>query len=294
MLASAMNETQTNVPHMPDVRRNFDRAAAGFDEVDFVHRHTGNGLLERLLPMQLEVRRVLELGSATGALSRQLAKRFRRSRIISLDLSLEMLRVARRRRSRFARITELQASAERIPLPTNSVDAVFANQLLPWLGDPVAMLREVARVLRPEGLFAFASLGPDSLVELREAFSLDGEAHVNAFADMHNVGDALVRSGLRDPVLDVDRLALTYRDTASLYRDLHRCGGNALAGRRRSLTGKGRFGRADKALQGQFGGGQLNLSLELVYGHAWGGNVASDGGEIRIDVADLRGRRRSP
>lgn len=292
MLAGAMSDSPPNLPRQRDVQRRFDRAAAVFDNADFVHRATGDGLLERLLPVQLEARHVLELGSATGTFSRQLAKHFRGSRITSLDLSLGMLRQARRARSRFARIREVQASAAQLPFADNSIDAILANQLLPWLSDPAAALAEIARVLRPEGLFAFASLGPASLEDLRAAFATDGEPHVLEFADMHNVGDALVRAGLRDPVLDVDRLELSYRETGSLYRDLRQCGGNALEGRRRSLTGKERFRHADAALLSRFRDGRLTLSLELVYGHAWGGNTSGDGGEIRINVADLRGRRR--
>ena len=102
-----------------------------------------------------------------------------------------------------------------------SVDVVFANMLLPWIDDPAAAFAEIARVLRQDGLLAFATLGPDSLLELRDAWrTADAGAHVKQFADMHDIGDALVRAGLRDPVLDVDRLSVTYRNSAALFRDI--------------------------------------------------------------------------
>lgn len=295
----AMSETDQQRPAAPrrrDVRRRFDRAAAGFDEADFVHRVTGEGLLERLAPVRLEAGRVLELGSATGTLSRQLAKRFRRCQVLSLDLSHAMLARARRKRWRFARISELQASADALPLPAHSVDAIVANLLLPFIGEPERLLAEVARVLRPDGLFAFAALGPDSLVELRDAFAADGELHVFEFTDMHDVGDAMLRAGLRDPVLDVDRLQLSYRDTAALYRDLTACGArNTLAGRRGTLTGRARFRRADRALGRRARDGRLEVTLELTYGHAWGGQAAAaDGraGEFRVPLGKVSRRRR--
>lgn len=287
-----MTDTSTIRPRKNDVRRRFDRACAHFDDVAFVHRLSGDGLLERLQPVQIDAQRVLEVGSATGTLSRQLARHFKGSQVLSVDLSHNMLSRARRQHPWFSRIRELQADAEHLPLPDNSVDVVVANQLLPWLGPAPEALREAARVLRKEGLFAFASLGPDSLVEIREAFA-DGDEHIHHFADMHDVGDALVRAGLRDPVLDVDRLELSYRDTAALYRDLRHCGGNTLAGRRRTLTGKDRFRAADKALQERARDGQIRVTVELIYGHAWGGDAAQSDGEFRIDVADLRGRRRA-
>jgi len=207
-----MNEEDPGSPRRRDVRRRFDRAAANFDDADFVHRVSGDGLLERLEPLTVEAKRVVDLGAATGSLSLELARRFRGSRVLAVDQSLPMLGRARRRHTRFSRVREINAEAEALPLPAGSVDVVVANMLLPFIAEPGAVLGEVARVLRRDGVFAFASLGPDSLGELREAFAGDGLAHVMPFADMHDVGDALVRAGLRDPVLDVDRLTVSFAD----------------------------------------------------------------------------------
>ncbi|HZW58857.1 MAG TPA: methyltransferase domain-containing protein [Woeseiaceae bacterium] len=288
-----MHEQHPYIPQQDEVRRRFERAAATFDEADFVHRHTAAGLLERLAPMRIASGRVLDLGAATGTLSRALAKRFRRSHVVSIDLAHAMLRRARKARSRFARIGEVEADATRLPLADRSVDVVVCNQLLPWLADGAALFDEVARVLRRDGLFAFATLGPDSLAELRTAW---GEgAHVHRFADMHDTGDALLRAGLCDPVLDVDRLTIDYRDTAGLYRDLAACGArNCLAGRRRTLTGKGRWLAAERELAAQMRDGTLSLDLELVYGHAWGGGTRAREGEFRVDVAAIGRRRGAP
>ena len=277
------------------MRRRFDSAAAGFAGADFVHRHAAAGLLERLAPMTLDVERILDVGSGTGAGSRALASTWRRSRIVSLDLSMDMLRTARASRSRFARISELQADAAQLPLTDGSVDLVFANMLLPWSSDPAGFFGEVRRVLRKEGLFAFSTLGPDSLRELREAWAeVDADEHVNPFADMHDVGDLVTRSGLRDPVLDVDWLTVTYRSSDALFDDLTAAGArNCLRRRRRTLTGKRRFAGMRAALDRRFGEAGLPLRLELVFGHAWGSGPAPATGERReflLNVADI-GRR---
>lgn len=279
-------------PRHRDVERHFARAADGFDSADFIHRIAGGGLLERMAPMQVEPKRILDLGAGTGTLSRRLAKVFRRSHVLSLDLSHAMLRRARKGRGYFSRISELQADAAALPLPAMSVDVVVANLLLPHLPDADALFAEVARVLQKGGLFAFATLGPDSLRELREAWDDDG--HVQRFPDMHDVGDALVRAGLRDPVLDVDHLGVDYRSTGRLFGDLTACGArNALPGRRKSLTGKSRFRRAESVLAGRMLEGPLKVSIELVYGHAWGGGPRPGAGEFRLDIADI-GRRGRP
>lgn len=277
-----------------DVRRRFDRAAATFEQSDFVHRHCFSGLIERLAPMQTKAARILDLGAATGRGSRDLAKRFRGARVTSLDLSLSMLLVGKSRRSRFARISEVQSDANRLPFHNESFDLVFANLLLPWLPDPRAVFRETARVLKAGGVFAFSALGPGSLAELRHAFRDDENLHhVHPYMDMHDLGDSLLASGLVDPVLDLDPLTVSYRDPNRLLHDLTATGArNALRARRRTLTGKGRL----KRLRANLGAGRepspFELSLELVYGHAWAPMARRADGEIRISPASI-GRRRN-
>ena len=277
---------------LKDVQRRFDRCAGGFDSADFVHRAAFDGIIERLAPMTAKPKIILDLGSATGCGSRLLGKRFRGTRVFSLDASIKMLKNGKRQHSFFSKVAELQGDARRIPLQTGSVDLVFSNMLLPWIDDLPGCFGEIARVLRKGGIFVFSSLGPDSLAEIRGAWQMqDQDWHVNAFPDMHNIGDLLVRAGLADPVLDVDALTVTYRDTKALFQDLTNCGArNALALRRRTLTGKNRFAQMDSALHNQFDGGLLELKLELVFGHAWARGPAAKSGEIRLDPASI-GRR---
>ena len=280
-----------------DVRRRFDRAAATIGDGDFLYQRTFDGLLDRLTPMQLKPRCIVDLGSATGVRSRALAKLYRRCRIVGLDLSLEMLRRSRAARSPFSRVREVQANALALPLRTGAADMVIANLTPVWFTDPAACFAEVARVLRKEGLFVFASLGPDSLIELRAAWAdVDGDAgsHVLPFADMHNTGDALVRAGLRDPVLDVEHLTISYSDPASLYRDLTRSGGrNVLRQRRSTMTGKARFHRFEQAVFPAAGDGRVDVSLELVFGHAWGCGPRQAPGEYRVDADRITRMRRN-
>ena len=276
-----------------DVRRRSDRAAASIDAADFVHRTTAAGVFERMAPMQLEVRHILELGCATGKCSRRLAKQFRRARVVSLDLSIGMLKAAKSRRGRFSGIREVQADASQLPFADATIDLVYANLLLPWIDDLPACFADVARVLRKDGLFAFSSLGPDSLAALRDAWGkVDEFQHVNRFHDMHDIGDALMQNGLRDPVLDVDYLTVTYNKLSSLFDDLTAAGArNSLLHRASSLTGKNAFEAMKDCLHSQIKDGALQLPLEIVYGHAWSGGPRPDAGEFRLDVEQI-GRRR--
>ncbi len=274
-----------------DIRRRFDRAAPVFDDHDFVHRHTADGLFDRLDGLVVDARTVVDLGCATGGATDALRKWFRGSTVIGVDSSLSMLQRYRRRGSLLARARGVQADAVSLPFADDSVDVVFANLLLPWIADPATVCREISRVLREDGLFAFSTLGPDSFAELAAAWG--GEAgHVHRFLDMHDVGDALVRAGLRDPVLDVDRLEVTYRSADDLFRDLTATGSrNCLAKRPGTLTSRRRFDAMRARLDAESGNG-IRLDLELVFGHSWGGRVLRDAGDVRIDPDGIPIRRR--
>lgn len=281
-----------------DVQRRFDRAAAVFNDGDFIHRHAARGLYDRMSPMLVGVRTILDAGSATGAATRELLKLHRGSQVIRLDHSFNMLKHARKRHSglawfsRDSGVSEVQADAVLLPLRTGSIDLVFANMLMPWIADLAAFFAEVGRVLRKDGLFVFSSLGPDSLLELRRAWrAVDDGEHVNAFIDMHDVGDALLHAGLREPVLDTDYLTLKYRNAEGLIADLNRAGArNCLARRKMSLTGRGRFSEMETALNSSIKDGELPIRLELVFGHAWGGGPRPTPGEFRVDAGSI-GRR---
>lgn len=277
-----------------DVRNRFDQAAESFNQADFLHRATFDGILQRLAPVATTPSVIIDLGSATSTGSHRIAKEFRGARVISLDASLQMLRNDKRRRSWFSRVSHLQGDARQLPLQTGCADLIIANMLLPWIDDLPGCFAELARVLRKDGVFIFSSLGPDSLAEIRRAWStVDQDAHVNHYPDMHDIGDAMVRAGLRDPVLDVDALAVSYADTASMYRDLTRCGArNSLEQRRRTLTGKQRFRAMEDELCGGLADDRLTFHLELVYGHAWSAGPAREAGEFRLDPAAIGRRRR--
>lgn len=279
-----------------DLRRRFDHAAATFDSADFVHTVTREGLLTRLLPLIVDARRILDLGAATGNANRQFHKQYRGAQIVSLDISRSMLFEARRKRSRFsfARPMFVQANASDLPFHDDSMDLVFCNLMLPFVDRPEPVFGEVARVLREGGVFAFATLGPDSLTEISRAWhAIDDHAHVGRFLDMHDLGDALVRSGLRDPVLDVDRLSVQYDSPQKLFADLTNVGArNALIQRNRSLTSKSRFEKMLGVLTGESSDKKIRIELELVYGHCWGYGARAEAGTFTFDVSNINRRRR--
>ena len=275
------------------MRRRLELAAAGFDDADFVAAATRNAMFERLDGVTVEAKTVIDLGAATGSAESALHRRFPHARVVCVDIAAGMLKRARRRKAWLARSSYVQADAAALPFADASVDIVFSNLLLPWIGDPATVFAETARVLRKEGLFAFSTFGPDSLRELAEAWHDNGDTHVRRFADMHDLGDGLVHAGFRDPVLDVDRLEVRYRTPRRLFDDLTATGArNVLQNRSRGLTGRGVFTAMNDTLFPAGTGQERGFSLELVFGHCWGGGQAQDPARFRIAADAIPVRRR--
>lgn len=254
-----------------DVRASFDRAAADYDRVAVLQREVGARLLERLALLRMAPRRILDLGTGTGHIAQALLKRYAGAQVVGLDIAEGMLTQARRRSGWWRRPRFVCGDIERLPFANHSVDMILSNLTLQWCNGLDAAFAEFRRVLRPGGTLLFTSFGPDTLRELRASWAAaDSYTHVNSFLDMHDVGDALVRAGLLEPVLDTERFTLTYPDLQGLVRDLKTLGAhNVTAGRARGLTGRGRWQRMREAYEAQRTDGALPATYEVVYGHAW-------------------------
>lgn len=282
-----------------EVRRAFGRAAHDYDAAAVLQAEVRSELLARLDLVRLVPDVVLDLGAGTGRATIELKRRYRRSQVVAVDIAEGMLHEAARRQTLLRRFRRVCADAAALPLGDASVDLVFSNLMLQWCDDPDRVFAECRRVLRPNGLLAFATFGPDTLVELRRAWSAaDGRTHVNRFIDMHDLGDALVRSGFAEPVLDVERYTLTYAAVRDLMRDLKAIGAhNANAGRPRGLTGKGTLARMLEAYEGFRQEGRLPATYEVVFGHAWAPvprpRDRAVAGEVSVPLSRI-GRRAPP
>ncbi len=255
------------------VRRAFSRAAAGYDAAAALQAEVRTRLLESLA--YLDDRQpsvVLDVGSGTGHAAAAMRKRWPKARVVALDLALPMLRQARRQAGWWKPFNRVCADARALPLAEGSVDVIFSNLCLQWVEDLPAVFAGFRRVLRPGGLMLCSSFGPETLAELREAFAqADASPHVSPFASIAQFGDALLSAGFRDPVVDRDLFNLTYPDLPALMRELRAIGAtNAMASRRRSLTGRARFAAAAAAYEPlRDGQGRLPSSWEVIYAQAW-------------------------
>lgn len=257
------------------VRRSFSRAARQYDDAAVLQREVGDRLIERLSYIQFRPQTILEVGSGTGYCTRLLQKQYPKASVHALDIAYPMLTYAREQNSWISRLryrsSYLCADAESLPLASNSVDMVFSNLTLQWVNRLDHTLAEFARILRPGGMLLFSTFGPDTLTELREAWSTaDNYTHTNAFIDLHDIGDTMVRVRLAEPVMDAERFTLTYPDIYALMRELKAIGAhNVTEQRARTLSGKSKFKVVEREYERHRQDGVLPASYEVVYGHAW-------------------------
>jgi len=259
------------------VRASFDRAARSYDAAAVLQKEVRERMLSRLDFVKIAPQTIVDAGCGTGHASRALAERFAASRVISLDIALGMLQVARTAQpwlQRFlgrARSSLLCADIENLPLKDASAGLVWSNLVVQWCNDLDGVFRESHRVLQSGGLLMFSTFGPDTLKELRQAATADPDyVHVSRFIDMHDIGDALVRAGFTAPVLDVEHFMLTYDDVMNVMHDLKAIGAhNAAEGRRRGLEGKGFLRKLTEGYERFRANGKLPATFEVVYGHAW-------------------------
>ncbi len=259
------------------MRRAFSRAAKGYDASAVLQREVCARMLERLEYIKLKPACLLDAGSGTGWGGRQLAEKYPAAQVISLDIAMGMLQTAQSQSSWWKkliggnRIMPVCADVEALPLAANSVEMVWSNMALQWCNDLPGTFVELHRVMKVEGLLMFSTFGPDTLKELRLAFSgVDDHNHLNRFADLHDIGDMLVQAGFSEPVMDMEYMTLTYNDVRAVLQDLKAIGAhNATQGRAQGLMGKSAFGRLLENYEKLRRDGKLPATYEVIYGHAW-------------------------
>ncbi|CUT17477.1 MULTISPECIES: methyltransferase domain-containing protein [Candidatus Ichthyocystis] len=225
---------------------------------------------------------ILDLASGPGGAFPVFYPVFNNGHWILVDLVERFLREARSLyrpsfiKSYFKnyRLDCINADVKKLPLASRSVDVMIANLVLPCIVDRRAVFREWRRVLKPDGVFLFSLLGPDTFREIRWVFSFaDSHAHTELFPDMHDIADELVQAGFQDVVVDVDIRQTIYSDFISLCKDLKKIGVFHVTtnGKRQGLLSRAAWKIAVDKYETIRHDKGLPLTWELIFGHAWGG-----------------------
>jgi len=273
----------------------FDRRAENYERHAAVQSEVAERLLGRLDGLRFEPARILDIGCADGRQCLALQRRFPKSHVIGVDHSSGMLARAKARRRWWRREFELlRADGGRLPLAADSVDLIYANLSLGWMGDMEDALRCWRRVLRPGGLALVSVFGPDTLGERRARLTPQASAFV--LPDVQRFGTMLVRAGFAEPVLDTDWITTVYPDPGALLAELRGCG--LLPAMSPGLGARGRhLALAGSSEQQDDSADTCSATWEIVSASAWapepGQPIRGEAGEeVSVPVSAIGIRRR--
>lgn len=247
------------------IRQILRRNRTRLDTLDFIYRELASRMLSRLDYIKITPNLMLDCGSGLGYDYELLKNKYPNSNIIQIDLVNEFGRRENKSAGWLKNIFSkkslndfIAADVLSLPFANSSVDFYYSNLLLPYLSDPVPMVKEMRRVLKVGGGFFIAGLGVDSLKELRE-FGLT----TNTFPDMHDIGDMLIAAGFTNPVVDTEYLSLDYEHLATLLQDIKLVGCGAAYGVGNYLS------KIDYSLLQNRLKSPVKLTLEVFVAHGW-------------------------
>jgi len=143
---------------------------------------------------------------------------------------------------------------------------LWSNMALHMAADPLALIAQWQQAIEVNGFLMFSCLGPDSLMELRSLYrALNWPAPSHEFTDMHDWGDMLLSAGFAEPVMDMERITLTFESPERLLQELRGLGRNLHLGRFAALRGR----RWQRQLLDALAQAPLQLTFEVIYGHAF-------------------------
>lgn len=280
--------------HQTQIAKSFNKIASVYDQVALLPHEVARRLVERLNYIKLQPQTIIDLGSGTGFCTQLIQQQYPDATLLAMDLSIEMLSFAKKKAT--APINYICSDAYQLPLPDHSIDLIVSNLMLPWCDDLKSLFQELHRVIRPDGLLMFATLGPDTLLEMRNSWlQIDNSPHVQQFIDMHDIGDELLRAHFSDPVVDAEKIQLVYPRVELILQDLMQMGSkNRDTTRQKGMMGKSHLKQFYAAYnQYQLADGQFPATCEVIYGHAWRSNIEAganvdSAGNVSISIDHLR------
>ena len=242
----------------------------------WLHEEVASRMQERLDFITLQPQQWVHWEPLSGGVAahKSLVKRYPNARAW---LVCEQAANAKSAQSLIARdwwqVLALKGQRQQLGVPTeHTADMLWANMQLHGHPEPQALLQSWHGFLSVNGFLMFSCFGPDTLRELRPIYERAGWPQpAHEFTDMHDWGDMLVQAGFAEPVMDMERITLTFASPEALLAELRELGRNLHVHRFAGLRGrawKRSLLQALMSLARPENDGRLSLSFEIVYGHA--------------------------
>jgi len=290
----------------PNAQRAIDAAAlaraslrqASADDAPWLHGEVARRMAERLPVIRQQPETVIDWWAHAGGSQTVLAQAYPKARVLRVEAAAARP-LNEPREAPWWSVRHWRRAAPALDeeaVPPASGQLLWANMMLHAVPDPEALMQRWRRALAVDGFLMFSTLGPDTLRGLRAVYRDAGWGVAHApFTDMHDLGDMLVAAGFADPVMDQERLTLTWATPDALLGELRTLGGNADPARCAGLrTPRWRARLLDALRERATAEGRIALEFELVYGHAFNPPPrAKLAGETRVALDDLRAMARS-
>ena len=241
----------------------------------WLHEEVARRMLDRLQWIKLQPQVWAHWGAVRGGLQAHatLADTFRSAECFVAESHMERAQEAIKNIAKpWWNPQRLLAAATHFEAPPPaSVDMLWANMALHESADPQALLAQWHQALKVNGFLMFSCLGPDTAREVREVYAQLGWPPAgHELTDMHDWGDMLVQTGFAEPVMDMERITLTYDSPARLLKELAELGRNFHPARFPALRGRAWKASLEAALAQRLRGedGRLSVTFEVIYGHA--------------------------
>ena len=242
----------------------------------WLHEEVARRMQQRLQWIKLQPQAWLHWGAVRGGLLAhgKLAERFAKAACWVVEPQETHARLALEKLAKpWWRLARWNAATPRFGMPApGSADMLWANMALHEAADPQALLTRWHALLKTGGFLMFSCLGPDTARELRALYETLGWPPAgHQLTDMHDWGDMLVQTGFAEPVMDMERITLTYETPARLLQELAELGRNFHPNRFGALRGRAWKSRLEQLLAERLvtqADGRLALTFEVIYGHA--------------------------
>ena len=208
------------------IAKNHIRAQKKFHNHDFLFKWGSTQILDRLDLIKRDFTNIMEIGT--------------RDYFTNQTLKNKTIRIGN------SSAAQIIADQEFLPIKSASQDLILSNLNLHTVNDVPGTLLQIKQSLKPDGVFIASLLGGETLKELRDSLmqaelNLNGgvSPRIHPFADKQDCGALMQRAGFALPVIDSERVTVTYDNMFKLLHDIRFMGeGNALHNRNKSYVGK--------------------------------------------------------
>ncbi|XP_041106808.1 arginine-hydroxylase NDUFAF5, mitochondrial isoform X1 [Polyodon spathula] len=268
---NAMNVFDRN---MKRKQKNWAAALEDAEQYDYLRREVGSRIADRVF----DVARTFPLALDVGCGRSHIAHHLNKETVEKLFLIDDTEKALKQTPETEIPIHRVLADEEFLPFKENLFDLVVSSLSLHWINDLPGALRQIHRVLKPDGVFIGAMVGGETLYELRcslQLAELEREGgfapHVSPFTAVTDLGNLLGRAQFNMLTVDIDEIQVHYPGMFEVMQDLQGMGESNCAWNRKSILHRDTMLAAAAIYREMYGSedGSVPATFQILYMIGW-------------------------